>query len=96
MIYLSKITFINSANIPYAEIMTDGNVHFTGTQGVGKSTLLRAVLFFYNADTQHLGIRKQGQRGFVDFYLSNPDSYIIYEDSTAYTASVVLPATWRL
>ena len=79
MIYLSKITFINSANIPYAEIMTDGNVHFTGTQGVGKSTLLRAVLFFYNADTQHLGIRKQGQRGFVDFYLSNPDSYIIYE-----------------
>ena len=50
MKYLNKIIFINSANIPYAEISVDGNVHFTGTQGVGKSTVLRALLFFYNAD----------------------------------------------
>lgn len=42
MKYLNKIIFINSANIPYAEISVDGNVHFTGTQGVGKSTVLRA------------------------------------------------------
>ena len=54
MKYLNKIIFINSANIPYAEISVDGNVHFTGTQGVGKSTVLRALLFFYNADKQHL------------------------------------------
>ena len=47
MKYLNKIIFINSANIPYAEISVDGNVHFTGTQGVGKSTVLRALLFFY-------------------------------------------------
>lgn len=46
MKYLNKIIFINSANIPYAEIAVDGNVHFTGTQGVGKSTVLRALLFF--------------------------------------------------
>lgn len=45
MKYLNKIIFINSANIPYAEISVDGNVHFTGTQGVGKSTVLRALLF---------------------------------------------------
>ena len=31
MKYLNKIIFINSANIPYAEISVDGNVHFTGT-----------------------------------------------------------------
>ena len=42
MKHLNKIIFLNSANIPYAEVMTDGNVHFAGTQGVGKSTLLRA------------------------------------------------------
>ena len=53
---LNKIVFINSANIPYAEISVDGNVHFTGTQGVGKSTILRALLFFYNADKHRLGI----------------------------------------
>ena len=47
MKHLNKIIFINSANIPYAEISVDGNVHFTGTQGVGKSTVLRALLFFY-------------------------------------------------
>lgn len=40
MKYLNKIIFINSANIPYAEISVDGNVHFTGTQGVGKSTVM--------------------------------------------------------
>ena len=54
---LNRIIFINSANIPYADdIYLDGNVHFIGTQGVGKSTVLRAILFFYNADTQKLGI----------------------------------------
>lgn len=55
---LSRIIFINSANIPYSDdIYLDGNVHFIGTQGVGKSTLLRAILFFYNADTQRLAFR---------------------------------------
>ena len=54
---LSRIIFINSANIPYSDnIYLDGNIHFIGTQGVGKSTILRAILFFYNADTQKLGI----------------------------------------
>ena len=59
MRYLNKIVFINSAHIPYAEIKLDGNVHFIGTQGVGKSTLLRAILFFYNVDKSRLGIRTQ-------------------------------------
>ena len=75
---LRKIVFINSANIRYAEIKLDGNVHFIGTQGVGKSTLLRAVLFFYNADKLHLGIPKE-MKSFDDFYLPNPNSYIVYE-----------------
>ena len=44
MRYLNKIIFLNSAHIPYAEVKLDGNVHFIGTQGVGKSTLLRAIL----------------------------------------------------
>lgn len=76
---LSKIFFIHSANIPYAEVKVDGNVHFTGTQGVGKSTLLRAILFFYNADPSRLGIRQQGQKKFDQFYLPHNNSYIVYE-----------------
>ncbi|MBC7383387.1 MAG: ATP-binding protein [Bacteroidia bacterium] len=78
MRYLSKIIFINSASIKYSEINVDGNVHFIGTQGVGKSTLLRALLFFYNANQQKLGI-PVGKKSFVEFYLPYQDSYIIYE-----------------
>ena len=80
MRYLNKIIFINSAHVPYAEIQLDGNVHFIGTQGVGKSTLLRAILFFYNGDKMKLGIRTQDkQKNYDDFYLPYPNSYIIYE-----------------
>lgn len=100
MKYLNKIIFINSANIPYAEISVDGNVHFTGTQGVGKSTVLRALLFFYNADKHRLGIQ-QGQKSFDEFYFRQSNSYILYEvmrDNGAYTILVCRyqgRASWR-
>ena len=32
MRHLNKIVFLNSANIPYAEVMLDGNVHFANTK----------------------------------------------------------------
>ncbi|QZE14986.1 ATP-binding protein [Halosquirtibacter laminarini] len=80
MRYLNKIIFINSATIPYAEVPLDGNIHFIGTQGVGKSTVLRAILFFYNADSRKLGIPKgPTSKSFVDWYLKHTNSYIIYE-----------------
>ena len=100
MKYLNKIIFINSANIPYAEIFVDGNVHFTGTQGVGKSTVLRALLFFYNADKHRLGIQ-QGQKSFDEFYFRQSNSHILYEvmrDNGAYTILVSRyqgRASWR-
>ncbi|KAB1070442.1 ATP-binding protein [Tamlana haliotis] len=78
MRYLNKIIFINSASVQYAEIELDGNVHLIGTQGVGKSTLLRAILFFYNANKTKLGIPKQ-KKGFDDYYFQYQNSYIIYE-----------------
>ncbi len=78
MRYLNKIVFINSASVKYAEIGLDGNVHLIGTQGVGKSTLLRAILFFYNANKSKLGIPSQKKR-FDDYYFEYENSYIIYE-----------------
>jgi len=78
MRYLNRIILINSAQVKYAEISLDGNIHFIGTQGVGKSTALRAILFFYNADTLKLGIAKE-KKSYADYYYQFPNSYIIYE-----------------
>jgi chromosome segregation ATPase len=91
MKYLNKIIFINSADksLPYAEVNLDGNVHFIGTQGVGKSTLLRTILFFYNADKQKLGI-KAGQKSYDEYYFPYQNSFIIYEVQTETGAFCVL------
>ena len=89
MRHLNKIIFLNSANIPYAEVMLDGNVHFSGTQGVGKSTVLRALLFFYNADKMRLGIQ-QGQKSFEEFYFRYSNSYIVYEVKTEHSAYSII------
>lgn len=83
MKFLNKIIFINSADksLRYAEVNLDGNVHFIGTQGVGKSTLLRAILFFYNADKQKLGIPRE-KKTFDEYYFPFQNSYIVYEVQT--------------
>ncbi|WP_439182662.1 ATP-binding protein [Carboxylicivirga taeanensis] len=83
MKHLNKIIFIKAANVDYQEIQLNGNVHFTGDQGVGKTTVLRAILFFYNADTQRLGIPKVANKSdFADYYFEFPNSHIIYEVAT--------------
>ena len=78
MRYLNKIIFINSAQVKYAEINLDGNVHFIGTNNTGKSTILRSILFFYNADTLGLGIPSQ-KKSYLEYYFNHSNSYIIYE-----------------
>lgn len=89
MRYLNKVVFINSAAIKYAEILLDGNVHLIGTQGVGKSTILRSVLFFYNADSLKLGIAKE-KKNYQEYYLPYTDSYIVYEVKSEDSAFCVM------
>ena len=80
MRYLNKVCFINSAAVKYAEINLNGNVHFIGTQGVGKSTLLRAILFFYNANSLKLGVPSgPTNKSFGEWYFPFRNSYIVYE-----------------
>lgn len=102
MKYLNKIIFINSATISYDEIFVGGNVNFTGNQGTGKSTVLRALVFFYNADKSKLGIKNDsGDKPFDKFYFRYPNSYILYEvmrDNGAYTVLLSLyqgRTSWR-
>lgn len=75
---LNKIIFLQSANIPKAVIPINGNIQLLGPNGVGKTTLQKALLFFYNADTMKLGISKS-QKPFAQFYYPSPNSMIIYE-----------------
>ena len=66
-----------------------GMCTFIGTQGVGKSTVLRAILFFYNADTQKLGIPVEKQ-SYTEYYFPYSNSYIIYEVTTEQGAFCIL------
>ncbi|MEE9367722.1 MAG: ATP-binding protein [Pontiella sp.] len=75
---LRRMVLVNSANVRYREVLLDGHIHFIGTQGTGKSTLLRAILFFYNADQRKLGISKE-KKSFAEYYFPYADSYIFYE-----------------
>jgi len=77
---LKRIILINSGKVDLYELQLDGNIHFIGTQGTGKSTLLRAILFFYNADARKLGISKE-KEPFGEYYFPYADSYIVYEVS---------------
>lgn len=62
--------------------------------------MLRALLFFYNADKHRLGIQ-QGQKTFDEFYFRQSNSHILYEvmrDNGAYTILVSRyqgRASWR-
>jgi len=78
---LKRITFINIANTDYSSAEIAGNTCFVGTNNLGKTTLQRAILFFYNANTRGLGIAGS-QRSFEDYYFQYPNSYIIYEVMT--------------
>ena len=78
MKHLNKIFFIHSANVSFQQIELNGNCHFIGDQGVGKSTVLRTILFFYNSNQQQLGI-SASKKNFAEYYFQNQNSHIIYE-----------------
>jgi hypothetical protein len=78
---LNRIIFINIANTDYSNVEIAGNTCFVGTNNMGKTTLQRAILFFYSANTRGLGI-SSSQKSFEDYYFQYPNSYIIYEIAT--------------
>jgi len=78
---LQELTFINAASLPYAHVDVDGNTLFSGRNGAGKTTILRAVLYFYGAyRNEALGISRKKRR-FEEFYFAKSNSYLVYRFS---------------
>lgn len=78
---LNRIVEINIANVKYADIELSGNTCFVGTNNFGKTSLQRAILFFYSANSRGLGI-SASQKPFEEHYFRYENSYLIYEIST--------------
>jgi chromosome segregation ATPase len=78
---LNRIVEINIANVKYADIELCGNTCFVGTNNFGKTSLQRAILFFYSANSRGLGI-SSSQKPFEEHYFRYENSFLIYEIAT--------------
>src|SRR5688572_20130767 len=78
---LNRIVEINISNVKYADIELSGNTCFVGTNNFGKTSLQRAILFFYSANSRGLGI-SASQKPFEEHYFRYENSYLVYEIAT--------------
>ena len=78
---LRKIYLLNSADYQFAEIDLSENTLLLGESAVGKTTLMRAILFFYtmNHDASVLNINTESKKTFVQWYFKHLNSHIVYE-----------------
>lgn len=78
---LKKVYFIKSAGYEFAEIALHDNTLLLGDSGVGKTTIMRAVLFFYTMDYSDaiLNINPDTKKSFNDWYFKEHNSHLVYE-----------------
>ena len=78
---LKKIYLIKSAGYEFTEINLEDNTLLLGESGVGKTTIMRAVLFFYTMDYSPslLNLTSDTKKPFNDWYFREHNSHIVYE-----------------
>ncbi len=78
---LKKIYLIKSAGYEFSEIDIRNNTLLLGESGVGKTTIMRAVLFFYTMDYSDatLNLTSDTKKSFNDWYFKEYNSHIVYE-----------------
>jgi len=93
---LNKIFYFNNDPFSYGEIDVSGNTLLTGTNGAGKSTSMRSVLFFYGVkNSSDLGLKKSnGEKKWRDYFYPDENSYTFYQYTGLYHEILVM--TYRL
>ena len=78
---LKKIYLIKSAGYEFSEIDLSDNTLLLGESGVGKTTIMRAVLFFYTMDYSDaaLNINPDTKKSFNQWYFKEHNSHVVYE-----------------
>ncbi|MBO6044539.1 MAG: ATP-binding protein [Bacteroidales bacterium] len=78
--YLRRLLLVNSAGYPFADVRLDGHCDMAGGQGVGKTTLMNAILFPFVVEDHLLDIDKFEKTRFSLYYFPEPsNSFVIYE-----------------
>lgn len=77
---LKKVYLIKSAGYEFAEINLSDNTLLLGESGVGKTTIMRAVLFFYTMDYSDalLNINPDTKKSFNQWYFKEHNSHVVY------------------
>ena len=78
---LKKIYLIKSAGYEFSEVDLSDNTLLLGESGVGKTTRMRAALFFYTMDYSDaaLNINPDTKKSFNQWYFREHNSHIVYE-----------------
>jgi K+-transporting ATPase c subunit len=78
---LKKLYLIKSAGFEYCEMDLRSNTLLLGESGVGKTTIMRAVLFFYtmNYSDSLLDLSADTKKSFNEWYFKAHNSHIVYE-----------------
>ena len=74
---LKEIRFINSGHFPNENLIIDDFTLFLGSSGVGKTTVMSAVCYFYTMDKEKTRPLKK-ELSFYDWHLDGSYAHLIY------------------
>ena len=76
---INQVILANSAGYQFAQVRLDGHCDIAGGQGVGKTTLMNALLFPFVVEDRFIDIEKNEKERFSEYYFKFTNSFIIYE-----------------
>lgn len=80
---LKRIILLNThISGKLVELKLEGHAALCGTNGVGKTSLLKLIPFFYGAESSKLCPHVAGKDTFTDRYLPSDKSFIVFEYAT--------------